>query len=175
VLLLSSRPPSTMTDPLAIYLHDHLAGAKLAVELLGSVREEHVNEPAGELAGSILAAVKADRATLQQLVERVGSAGAGAKEVAGWLAEKAARFKLRHAHEELGLFETFETLALGILGKQALWKALAVVAVNDARLAGMDLDKLLARAQEQHTRVEAMRLELAAQALGPWTKEPRNR
>ena len=68
-------------------------------------------------------------------------------------------------HPELGTFEALETLALGILGKLALWRALAVVAATDARLRGIDFDSLAARAQAQHARVEERRIEAALTAF----------
>jgi hypothetical protein len=65
----------------------------------------------------------------------------------------------------LGTFEALEALRLGILGKRALWQALAVVAEGDGRLRGMDFHHLAARAQAQHTQVEERRLEAAPTAL----------
>ena len=63
------------------------------------------------------------------------------------------------------MFEARETLALGILGKRALWRALSIVAPADLRLSGVDFDALAARAQAQHDRVEERRLQVAATAL----------
>jgi hypothetical protein len=56
-------------------------------------------------------------------------------------------------------------LALGILGKLALWRALLVVAKNDTRLNGMELEQLVARAQQQHAQVEQWRLLVARSAF----------
>ena len=39
-----------MNDPLATYLHDHLASAVHAIDLLEAIRDEHVSEPLGEFA-----------------------------------------------------------------------------------------------------------------------------
>jgi hypothetical protein len=122
-----------MSDPLATYLHDHLSGAAVAINLLAALRDEHAGEPLGQFAEGLLAEVEADRAVLQGLAERVG--------------------------------EALETLALGILGKLALWRALAVVAATDARLRGLDFDSLAARAQAQHARVEERRIEAALTAF----------
>jgi hypothetical protein len=64
-------------------------------------------------------------------------------EAAAWLGEKVSRVKLRRrAAGGLGTFEALEALALGILGKLALWRALAVIAAVDGRLGGMDFDHL---------------------------------
>jgi hypothetical protein len=56
-------------------------------------------------------------------------------------------------------------LGLGILGKRALWRALAVVAEGDGRLRGMDFHHLAARAHAQDTPVEERRLEAARTVL----------
>jgi hypothetical protein len=155
-----------MSDPLAIYLHDHLAGAVVAINLLERLRDQHAGEPLGQFAVELLAEVEADRAVLQGLADRVGAGSSGLKEVTGWLGEKVSRLKLRRrATGGLGTFEALEALALGILGKLALWRALAMVAAADARLGGVDVDHLAARAQAQHAQLEERRLEAARTAL----------
>jgi hypothetical protein len=155
-----------MSDPLATYLHDHLSGAVVAINLLEALRDEHAGEPLGQFAEGLLAEVEADRAVLQGLAERVGAGFSALKEASAWLGEKVSRLKLGgRTAGELGTFEALETLALGILGKLALWRALAVVAATDARLRGIDFDGLAARAQAQHARVEERRIEAAPTAL----------
>jgi hypothetical protein len=88
------------------------------------------------------------------------------KEATAWVGEKVSRFKLRHARSgEVGTLEALETLALGILGKRALWRALSVIAPTDVRVRGEDFDALAARALAQHARVEERRLQVAGTAL----------
>ncbi|HEX5760565.1 MAG TPA: hypothetical protein VF121_15370 [Thermoanaerobaculia bacterium] len=157
-----------MSDPLATYLQDHLAGSVLAVDLLEALRGEHAGEPLGELAAGLLVEVEADRTVLQGLVERVGAGPSPIKEAAAWLGEKVSRLKLhRDAAGELGAFQALEVLALGILGKRALWRALAAAAPADERLRGLDFAHLATRAQAQHDRVEEQRLASAREALRP--------
>jgi hypothetical protein len=156
-----------MTDPLSIYLHDHLGAAQSAVELLDYWQEKHRGEPLGIFAAELRTEVEADVAELRQIIARVGASPHSMKEAAGWLAEKASRFKLRHEHSEaLGVFEGLEMLALGVLGKRALWEALEVVAVSDPRLQETDLEKLAVRAKQQHARIEARRINHAAAVFG---------
>jgi hypothetical protein len=155
-----------MSDPLATYLHDHLAGAVVAINLLEALHDQHGGEPLGQFAAELLVEVEADRAVLQRLAERVGAGPSGLKEATAWLGEKVSRLKLRRrAAGGLGTFEALEALALGILGKLALWRALAVMSAVDARLHGVDFDHLAARAQAQHARVEERRLETARTTL----------
>jgi hypothetical protein len=153
-------------DPLATYLHDHLAGAQAAINLLEVLRDQHEGEPLGQFAAAQLVEVEADRAVLRGLTGRLGAGSRGLKEATAWLGEKVSRLKLRRRFAgALGTFEALEALGLGILGKLALWRALAVVAEVDGRLRGMDFNHLAARAQAQHAQVEERRLEAAPTAV----------
>jgi hypothetical protein len=155
-------------EALTTYLHDHLAGARAAVDLLESLRDQHRGQPVGHFAAEILADVRADQAVLQALAERAGSGPSSLKEAAAWITARLARLKLGATLAgDLGVFEALETLALGIQGKLALWKALRVIAPAGGLLSTVDLDTLAARAEAQHTRVEERRLGLARTALRP--------
>jgi len=155
-----------VNDALGIYLQDHLAGAAGAIELLDALQKRHAGEPVAAFAAEILAEVEEDHALLKDLAERVGGGSHPVKEAAAWLAEKATRVKIgRGTSSELGVFEALEALALGIWGKRALWRALAVLSANDSRLDGLDLDRLITRAESQHARVEEFRLRTAPHAL----------
>jgi hypothetical protein len=122
-----------MSDSLAIYPHDHLAGSNFAVELLEFLRDQHPRQPLGDAAAALLAEVEADRTVLQGIIARVGHGVPFFKEASAWVAEKLSELKLRRG--DFGTFEALEALALGILGKLALWRALAVIAENDAPFA----------------------------------------
>jgi hypothetical protein len=155
-------------DPLATYLRDHLAGAAAAIELLEFLRDRHSSESVGDLAASLLADVEADRTVLRELFDRIDGSSSPVKEAAAWVTAKLSRLKLDHrAVGDLGVLEALETLALGILGKLALWHALVLVARDESRLTGVDFGRLAARAETQHERVEEFRLEVARSALVP--------
>lgn len=150
------------SDSLATYLQDHLAGALHAIELLKSMRDHFSGEPLGTFAAELLAEVEADREVLARLTERAGGTAGGMKEWGAWLAEKVSRLKLKHGSAEgLGTFEALEFLAIGIHGKRALWRAMAVIASFDSRLQGTDFAELIARAENQHQKVEERRLACA--------------
>ena len=156
-----------MSDALATYLHDHLTAAHFAVELLKSLQEQHAGEALGEFAATLLREIEEDRQTLQQIADQAGAEASILKEATAWVGEKVSRFKLRHGGAgESGTLESLETLALGILGKQALWRALSVVAPTNARVRSEDFDALAARAQAQYACVEEHRLQAARAALG---------
>ena len=155
-----------MTNPLHTYMHDHLAGASLAIDLVGFLRDEHAAQPLGQFAAELLAEIEADRAVLAGLAERIGTQPGPVKQAAAWLAEKASRLKFgRASAAEFGTFEALEFLALGILGKRLLWRALQEALAGDPRIAGINFDSLIARAEAQFTAVEERRRELARRAL----------
>ena len=151
-----------MDDPLAIYLHDHLAGCGGP---FGGNGDKHPREPLGDFAPKMLTEVEADRAVLRSLADRIGAGSSRLKELSAWLSEKISRFKLDRAPHGLGTFEALEFLALGVLGKLKLWKALGTVSSVDTRLQGVDFDHLAARAETQHAEVEKRRLEAAKMAM----------
>lgn len=160
-----------MSEPLAAYLHDHLAGSNFAIELLKSLEEQHASDPLGQFAAAELKLLLEDREILQGIVDRVGTETSALKEATAWVAEKASRFKLRHpSSPEFGTFEALELLALGIHGRVALWRVLSSIAPADSRVGSQDFETLAARAQAQHDRVEERRLQTAPSALRPASK-----
>jgi hypothetical protein len=157
-----------MSDPLSTYLHDHLGGAKAAIDLLEAMRDGHKDQPLKDFAASLLIEVQADRDTLQRLAEKIGSGSNVLKEFSGWFAEKATRLKLgQGSGGDFGTFEALEFLALGVRGKMGMWRALDVAAVGDTRLSGCDFKQLAARAEAQYQQVEQNRMQAAKSALQP--------
>lgn len=157
-----------MSDSLSTYLHDHLGGAKAAIDLLEAMRDGHKDQPLKDFAASLLIEVQADRDTLQRLAEKVGSGSNVLKEFSGWFAEKATRLKLgQGSGGDFGTFEALEFLALGVRGKMGMWRALDVAAVGDTRLSGCDFKQLAARAEAQYQQVEQNRMQAAKSALRP--------
>ena len=152
----------TISEALPTYLQDHLAGALHAIELLKAMRDHFSGEPLGHFAGQMLANIEADRDVLAKLTEQVGGTAGGPKEWGAWLAEKVSRLKLKHdSADGLGTFEALEFLVIGIHGKWALWRAMEAVAPFDSRLHGTDFAELIARAENQHQKVEEQRLAFA--------------
>jgi hypothetical protein len=136
-------------SPLSIYLNDHLSGATAGVELARRVTP-------GELADEI----DQDRGVLLEVMQRLSVGRDRARIALGWGAEKVLRLKPG------GRFADLETLSLGVEGKLALWEALHRAYGDDARLRGVDLDALSARARSQRERIEQQRLDAADEALG---------
>jgi hypothetical protein len=152
---------------LSAYLNDHLAGSVGAIAMV----ERAIEETAGTLFGrrleEILKEIRKDQVVVQDLIDRVGSKENPLKKAGAWLAEKAGRLKLSGSDDpgELARLEVLETLAMGVQGKRALWRALRVVVNKHPVLRDLDLDLLERRAVEQHDRVEEWRLEAAREVL----------
>jgi hypothetical protein len=155
-----------MSDQLATYLNDHLAGARFAIDLLTHMRDAPSDDNLKEFAAEMLAEIEEDRRILQRLSDRVSEGRNVLKEATAWLAEKASRLKLRvGADDHLAIFEALEALSLGVLGKIKLWQALSTLADTDVRLSDHDFATLARRAQSQHDKIEARRLATARVAL----------
>lgn len=153
---------------LTIYLNDHLAGATGALDLLAHLEEAHAGTPVGDSLAQLHADIEADCQELEQLMERLDISESAPRKVTAWLSEKMADLKLRLDDKTTGamrLFEGLEALLLGTEGKRALWQALAVAAEAVPELQGVDYDRLAQRSQDQHNRVEMMRLDAAKAAL----------
>jgi hypothetical protein len=135
-------------SPLSIYLNDHLAGSAAGLELARRVGD-------GTLAGEI----EEDRATLIDVMRRLGVDTDDARQAIAWIGEKALRVKPG------GRLHDLEALSLGVEGKRVLWEALRHARAGDPRLDGIDFAALSARAQSQRDRVDEERLAEAGRAL----------
>lgn len=149
-------------EALESYLNDHVAGSVAAIELLDHLVESAGDSGTRRFFEEIRTEVTEDQATLRGILRGLGADESGLRKAGAWLTEKVARAKLRlegPARGSVHELEALEGLALGILGKLALWRALAVAGAIDAR--GVDLGELQRRAETQHARIESRRLDRA--------------
>lgn len=157
-----------MSDDLATYLTDHMAGSVAALELLGRLRDAHEAGPIGETAAGIIAEINDERKVLDGLAEKVGATMSLPRKAASWVAEKAAQVKLLYDDPSAGSFrllESFEALSLGVEGKRLLWRSLRAASARRTDLVGPDYDGLIAQAEDQRSRLETHRLAAALDAL----------
>ena len=152
---------------LGTYLNDHLAGSVMGIELAERTIRENEGDPLAARLGRVLDEIREDQAVLKGVIDRVGAAQNPLKKAGAWLAEKAARVKLGGTDEpgDLSRLEVLEILTTAIHGKQALWRALRVVAPRYEELGALNFDLLERRGIEQHEAVEEMRLEAAKAVL----------
>jgi hypothetical protein len=153
---------------LITYLNDHLAGSVVALELLDHVLSLQQQGPLHQSLTEIRGQIEEDRQILLRLLSDLGGKESPLRKAAAWLTEKLGQAKLRiddAGSGQLRLLEALETLALGIQGKLALWRALETVAETRPHIAALNLSRLQSRAVEQFNRVDRLRLEVAREAL----------
>ena len=157
------------TDVLATYLNDHHAGGAGARDLIAKSASNNQGTPLGAFMSTLQTEIEEDLASLEEIMERLSVPKAGLKQAAGKVAEKLSRLKL---HEKVlgdaGLSQLMEleSLTMGIIAKAALWETLSELAAGDERLAGVDLQRLAARAQDQLQRVQEHHRQVAASTFG---------
>jgi hypothetical protein len=151
---------------LGVYLNDHFAGSVAAIELLGLLESQTgSSEP---VVVALRDDIAQDQGKLHELMRTLGVTPSTARRVSAWLTEKLTEVKLRlDDPRDTGLrrLEILEALALGIEGKRALWMALDAGATVAPALRHLDYPALIARAQQQRSVVEGLRLDAATSIL----------
>jgi len=155
-------------EGLITYLNDHLAGSVAALELLDHLIRLQSGTAGERALEAVRTEVEEDQQKLQSLLHEVGGKESRVRQAAAWLTEKLGQAKLRLDDPGSGglqLLEALEALALGIQGKAALWRALAVASAHLSPVRQQDFAALEARAQDQFRRVDRLRLQTAPVAL----------
>jgi hypothetical protein len=153
-------------QPLFVYINDHIAGSVAALELIDHLIETYAGQPLESFLIDLRRDVQADQEVLKQLLGNAEQEESFPRKLAAWVTERFARSKIKLAGEQiggLGLIQAFEILALGIRGKQLLWRALATSSWRS--LQDVDLARLEQRAIEQQERLEENRLAAARKAF----------
>lgn len=151
---------------LAIYLNDHLAGSIGAMEMIQDLIETHQGKPLERFLRALLENIQSDQDELRSLMDGLGVKERKLRKAGAWMAEKASRLKLRMADSgeaNLALFQSLETLSIGIMGKRLLWRTLEATIAATVRQVGLDLARLERRAAEQFERVEKEVFRIARQ------------
>ena len=158
------------TEPLDVYLNDHLAGSAAAVELVERIRDNNQGTALATHMEQLLVEIERDRNTLGEVMQRLGVVRSTPKQVAGKVLETLSRLRLNEritGSADVTRLLELETLSLGIEGKLLLWRALSEVAESRPELAEFDLPSLATHAVSQRAGVEPFRLQAAAAALSP--------
>ena len=155
-------------DELATYLKDHLAGSVGAIEMLDHLIKVYEGKPTASFCKELREDIRLDQDELSEIMRVLEVKESGMRKAGAWVAEKLGRIKLGLEGEDqgdFGLFVALEALVLGIKGKEALWRALALAQGSWPALQRFDFARLQKRAVEQGERVDAKRLEAAGGAL----------
>jgi hypothetical protein len=164
-----------VSDALHIYLQDHLAGATFGLELVQRCHRKSEGSSFAEPLAELSAEIAADRQTLEEVMRDVGARASRPKVAVGWALEKVRRLKPNGGFFEytpLARVVELESLAIGIAGKRAMWRALDDVVPREDR-GGHDFSALADRATDQLSRVEGLRLDAARAAFRHRSVEPR--
>jgi hypothetical protein len=150
-----------------IYLNDHLAGARAALDLIDDILEGSTDEEFVGFLERLRSEIDEDREQLHAVMERLDVSEQRTKQVLASLAESTSRLKLARAGqpEEMSKLLELETLSAGIWTKVRLWRSLeAAFGVREA-LSGIDLEELVARGERQLDELEDHRRNAARNAL----------
>lgn len=159
-------------DPLATYLNDHLAGSVVAIRLLTSLEASYAarteTRALTQRIGEVRLEIEAERAVLEALIARVGTAESSLRKTAGWFAERFAQAKMAVDDQGDGAFrewEEAEVVTLGIMGKRGLWRVLQSVPALQPLVGDVDVAALVQRSDSQFERMEVVRLDAAARCV----------
>jgi hypothetical protein len=155
---------------LVVYLNDHLAGSVAAIELLDHLIKDQTGQRFEKFLIDLRDDITADQETLRDLIRKLGSEEGALRKAGAWIVEKLGQAKVGGSGDQtngLGLFQALEMLALGIKGKELLWRSLMAVEATLPQLQGIGLSQLESRAQEQFERVDRERLHLARETFAP--------
>src|SRR5262245_58007912 len=115
------------SSQLDIYLNDHLAGAFAGRALARQTAERHSGTDLAGPLERVAAEIREDVDSLERLMARLRIVPRRRRAMIGELAHALGRVKLGgilHRRSPVATLEELETLALGIEGKLALWRAL---------------------------------------------------
>lgn len=153
---------------LGIYLNDHLAGATVGVELVRRARRSNRGTELGRFLDGLQIEVEEDRRTLEDVIRQLGFRPSAAKRAAAVVVGRAGRLKPNGqitGYSPLSRVLELEGLTVGVAGKRSLWRNLRDAAGTADRLVGVDLDRLLERAENQLAGIEVHRVEAARRAF----------
>jgi hypothetical protein len=162
-------PGVITTDQLAIYLQDHVAGARAGVELARRARDAHEGTELGDFLVKLAEDIDDDRKALESIMRRLDVAKQPLKVAAAWTAEKAGRLKPNGrllSRAPLSTVVELEGLIVGVTGKRELWRSLAQIAPDQPRLDEAEIAELEARAQNQLRGLTRHHKKAAAWAFG---------
>ncbi|HUR95712.1 MAG TPA: hypothetical protein VMY76_14100 [Gemmatimonadales bacterium] len=163
-----------LTEPLGVYLNDHLAGSVAALRMMDELAERERGKPLEATLRALHAEVSEEQGVLRELLARIETDENRLKQAAAWVAEKVGQGKLAlsaRTHPDLATLQGLESLVLGLHGKLSLYRALGEIALSDQRLAGYDFHALAGRTLEQQTMVEGERVTAARSALRSAARE----
>jgi hypothetical protein len=157
------------TEPLAVYVNDHLAGSSAGLTLMDDLASRAEGTALATKLRRLAAEVREDQQLLRDTLDRLAAGERRVAQAAAWLGEKVSEKRLALAarnHPSLALLEGLESIALGLQGKLGIFRVLAELGPLDPRLAGLPYGARADRTVVQHGMIEAERRAAAREAFG---------
>jgi hypothetical protein len=154
---------------LAIYLEDHYAGSCAGVALVGRIAGRHAGTDIAPDLRWLAAQVAEDQRSLLVIMERLGMRPAKYKNVLAMAGERISRLKPNgrlFRGSPLSTVVELQSMQLGVTGKRCGWQDLRDLVDDVPALDAHHLDELTRRADEQITRLAALRHTAVVRALG---------
>ena len=158
------------TNALRRYLQDHLAGSVAALQLMETLADHERGLPLEQRLRGLHSEVTEEQERLKAILARLEGQESSLKRATAWLTQKLHRGRLalvERAEPALARLEGLESLALGLQGKLALYRALEDVVPDEPRLGGYPFAALQARTLIQHAMVEQERMAAVRTAFAP--------
>jgi hypothetical protein len=155
-------------DLIKIYLQDHMAGARIGLELARRTTSSNAGSGYGAELSAIGEEIEEDKRALAEVMDRLGVRPDPVKQSSAWLGEKLGRLKLNgqlRGYSPLSRLLELEGLIAGVSAKLELWRSLAAARSLEGRLEGLDLKELMRRAEDQRERLEILHERAARDAL----------
>jgi hypothetical protein len=146
---------------LASYLEDHLVGSGAGLTVVRRLRRAHDGDEVGAVMDRLEAEIEEERRALRTVIAVLGGSASAPGLVghilglAAGLATAARRVVLPEPVPSL--LEDLESLAVGVWGKRLMWGALARQAMEDPRLADIEIERLVAQAEAQELEILRLR------------------
>lgn len=163
-----ARSPGMDKDGLALYLKDHCSASVGALELIAHLKKSDPPPPEAQLLDRLEGEITSEQSVLADLITALDSSRNQWTDAGAWLAEKAGFLKLWIAKCEtppVFWLQAFETLALGIRGKSALWTLLKEADNLPTGSESGQYQALLEQSQVQESLVEEARLRAGLRLL----------
>lgn len=145
------------SEALSIYLQDHYAGAQGGTALAHRAAENQAGTSAGPALSRLADEIEEDESTLRRVMEQLDVDPNRVKDIGAALGEKLGRLKLNGqltGESPLSPVIEIEGLLSAVKSKQHVWEALRDRA--NVPIEGVDMDRMLARGEDQIDRLHAL-------------------
>lgn len=157
-----------LSEPLSIYLNDHLTGAFGGAALARRMADTHLDSRRAAELRQLARDVEQDRDDLVRIMKSLAVPIRHYRTWLGLAGERIARLKpngtLTRRSPLSDLIE-LEGMRAGVEGKAALWQALRSITDNEPRLDPGALDRLIQRATEQTRTLNRWHRTVSAEVL----------